>query len=80
MKTTWIKGLVKERSEEIRREFESAVLFRKRLNEILAEKIDSKRAKQTSEGLYESPSWAFQQADLNGYERALKEIQSLLEN
>lgn len=53
------------------------VLFR--LQEILKDKISDARQSQLSSSSFDKPSWAYKQADLNGYQRALEEITHLIE-
>lgn len=80
MKTTWSKGLNAERAQEISREFTEARLLRRRLSELLEEKLKSKHVESRSKEGYASPSWAYFQADAIGYERAITEILSILED
>lgn len=78
MKTTWTKGVDKDRLDEIKKSFSSSLLIRKRQVEVLDAKIsEAYRVARSKEG-YESPNWAYQQADLCGYVRALEEVKSLL--
>ena len=79
MKTALTKGLVGEARLEMEREFNASSLLRKRLTALLLEKVSTKRTQRISEEEYASPSWAFKQADAVGYERALREVLSLLE-
>ena len=78
MKTVWTSGLNAEKKEEIERDFISSSGMRERLTAILSDKITSKRSETLSKDLYNSPSWAYQQADAIGYERALNEVISLI--
>ena len=80
MKKTWIVNVNKELAEEIRGNFKSSALIRERLTAILNERITSKRNEVMAKTSYESPSWAFYQADALGYERALNEVISLISN
>lgn len=80
MKKTWIVNVNQELAEEIRGNFKSSALVRERLTAILNERIASKRNEVTAKTSYESPSWAFYQADALGYERALNEVISLISN
>ncbi len=80
MKTSWLKGLSDERKKEVKDEFLSSPTIRSRLVTILGEKIESSRTGlRTKEG-YDKPSWGYQQADGIGYERALYEVISLIED
>lgn len=78
MKSSWSKGLTKEQAEEMRKEFASSAILRKRLAEMLVDKRDISRTASIQKNAYELPGWAFMQADAIGYERALKEISDLL--
>lgn len=78
MKTVWTKGLNKEDAEEIRQIYVGSARFRAKLTELLTEKANSRRAGALSEESYVNPNWAYVQADSIGYERALKEIISLI--
>jgi hypothetical protein len=80
MKTSWIKGANEERVKELEREFRESKLFRSRLSEILQEKLRSKHTESRAKDGYNSPNWAYFQADAIGYERALGEIISILED
>lgn len=78
MKVTWTKGMTKDAADEFRKEFINATRFRTRLREILEDKSDTKRRESFKNASYDSPSWAYQQADAIGYEKALSEIISLI--
>tara|TARA_B100000929_G_C15511743_1_gene421121 strand:+ start:3765 stop:4019 length:255 start_codon:yes stop_codon:yes gene_type:complete len=80
MKTSWTAYIKDpERKEEIRKSFNSSVVMRKRLKEMLERKIHAKITACQSENLYESPNWALLQADSRGYERAMNDVIKLLE-
>jgi len=49
-----------------------------RLSEILKQWEDELTAEELSETVYENPSWAAKQADINGYRRCLRHIQKIL--
>jgi hypothetical protein len=78
MKTVWTAGMDADASQEITSDFKSANLLRKRLDAILCSKISSCREDALSKNKYDSPSWAYLQADAVGYERALKEVISII--
>jgi hypothetical protein len=80
MKTVWTKGLDAEKEKEMLREFKEATLLRKRLSSILNEKVKAKHSESRSKDGYANPSWPYFQADAIGYERALEEIISILED
>ena len=80
MKSAWTKGV---KDEELRAEivsaFSNSTIMKKRLSEILEAKTLSKQKDCMNVSNYEKNSWAYQQADSQGYLRALSEILSLLE-
>jgi hypothetical protein len=78
MKTIITAGLSKVQSEEVTREFNQSAVLRERLIDVLNGKKESLRSEVRSKTSYDSPSWAFFQADSNGYERAISEMISLL--
>lgn len=78
MKTSWFKGLPKQEQEEVKASFKSSLRTRERLEELCEEKLES--ASNPYKGQYENPNWAYLQADSIGYQRALKEIISLLQD
>jgi hypothetical protein len=79
MKTSLTKGLDVEKTKELKVEFASSTFLRERLRQLLDEKIQTNRTATTSKDAYGNPNWAYLQADAVGYERALKEVISLLE-
>jgi len=78
MKESWFKGLDEERKLEIRKDFRSSILVRKRLKTLCADKIASSSKSGRNKDDYDCPNWAYKQADSRGYERALTEIINLL--
>lgn len=78
MKTSWTQGQTKERASEIVKDYASSLLIRKRLEELLTKKIEQSNAESRSKIAYESPNWAYVQADARGYERALSDVISLI--
>ena len=80
MKTSWTKGITdKGLADEIKGNFISALLTRKRLIELLEEKSNSYDRKAMNADGYDCPNWAYKMADIQGYKRALSEVVSLLE-
>ena len=79
MKTSLTKGLTIEKQEEIASSFKASYLVRKRLAELLLEKVESYRTESRSKDRYKDANWAYYQADEVGYERAIFEVISLLE-
>lgn len=80
MKTTWKKGLTPDLAKEIELQYKASLVIRRRLVELLEEKYKTEDKKRLLTDAYESPNWAFKQADIAGYHRALVEIKSLLED
>jgi len=49
-----------------------------RLSSILTQWENELTSSELSQKAYESPSWAFEQADCNGYRRCLRDLQIIL--
>lgn len=80
MKINWTSGIKEaDRKKEIQQSFKASVIMRKRLIELLQKKQDSSIKGSRSESGYDNPNWALKQADSRGYERALQEVMSLIE-
>lgn len=79
MISAWTKHLP---DEEEKKRFQSAVNGSKvvlnRLQALLDEMKTDAENTELSTKLYESPSWAYIQADANGYKRCLKQISKLI--
>lgn len=79
MKSDWWKHLKTEDAKaERKRLVENSKLMREAMLEILQAKLTSRDAQQISQSAYDSPSWAYLQADSNGYKRAVVEMIDLL--
>lgn len=78
MKTSLTKGMPADEAQEFVGLFIEARLVRKRLIQMLEEKRKSIQSERLSKEDYSNGSWAFKQADLNGYERGISELISLL--
>ena len=79
MKTSWTQGIKDEQREmDVRVAFKSSLILRQRLAEMCGHKIMTSIS--TKKAQYDTPSWAYTQADLIGYRRALEEIISILED
>lgn len=78
MKTVWVKGLAEQEATEVRQEYVGAARFRAKLTEMLNAKRNERREASLSSDSYVNPNWAYLQADAVGYERALKEVISLI--
>jgi hypothetical protein len=78
MKSSWIIGIDKERITQVREDFLSSRGCRDRLQELLEAKIKGNTVVSRSKDNYALAGWPYMQADAVGYERALKEIISLI--
>jgi hypothetical protein len=78
LKTSLTKGMEDDKAQEFKGLFIEAHLVRKRLIEILEEKRRGVQTERLGKEDY-NLSWAYKQADLNGYERSINELISLLE-
>lgn len=78
MKTALKAGLTTTQKEELEKDFNSCPLLREQLIKICEKKANAIRIDARGKEGYDSPNWAFKQADAVGYERALHEIMSLL--
>jgi hypothetical protein len=79
LKTSLLKGFSEDEKQEFKGLFIEAHLLRKRLIEVLEEKRKGVQSERLTKEDYSNTSWAFKQADLNGYERGIIEFISLLE-
>jgi hypothetical protein len=79
MISAWTKHISNDEDKE---RFKSAVLGSKlvlqRLQALMDEMKTDTENQELSTKLYDSPSWAFIQADANGYKRCLKQISKLI--
>lgn len=78
MKASWVANEDKKTAEEIRADFISSRLLREKLTSILESKIAASMTSTRSIEKYSLAGWAFMQADAVGYERAMKEVISLI--
>ncbi len=78
MKVNWIAGLDAVRKDDVRQSFKASLVMRKRLLELLEKKMRESWASSMAQDGYDTPNWALKQADARGYERAMKEIMSLV--
>lgn len=74
MKTTWFTHLPKDQQEG----FKKQVLSSRDVLERLQKIMEDKKTEVVLSTDYENPSWAYKQADRNGYDRALTEVINLL--
>lgn len=80
MKTSWTQGLEENLAKEIKGDFKNALLVRKRLIKMLEDKYDEAETSSLSNDNYRLNTWAYKEADLKGFKRALRLVQSLLED
>jgi hypothetical protein len=78
MKTQIVKGLTGDAKKEMEEEYISSLHFRRRLEVLIKDKVESVRKDVRQRTAYNSPSWAYEQADAIGFERACYEIISLI--
>lgn len=78
MKASWTVNETKERVVEIKGNFIGSSLMREKLMELIQKKIDVSAVASRSKENYGLAGWPFLQADAVGYERALKEVISLI--
>lgn len=79
MKKSLLKGVVKGKEAEVKVLFDNAYAVRNIMKKRLEELISESNRTSINKKSYESPSWPYLQADSVGYERALREVISLLE-
>lgn len=81
MNTAWTKGIRKgsQEDKDIRSSYTESFIIRKRLTQMLDDKIDGKMKTAMSNDAFDSPSWAFLQAESIGYAKAMQEIIKLLD-
>ena len=79
MKTVWFAGLQNpDDKEKIESMFKRSGTFRRHLIHLIEGKIDSADKQARDKESYDSPNWAYKQADFQGYSRALHEIINLI--
>lgn len=74
MKTIWFMDLPKDEQEGFKKEVKSAKNVLDKLEQIVKSRLKEIVVIED----YDSPSWAYKQADRNGYNRALTEIINIL--
>lgn len=78
MKSSWTQGLDEQLVKDIRGDFASSLITRKRLAKLLEDKIKSADKSSLNKEGYDIANWALKQADLIGYKRALIEVIDLI--
>lgn len=76
---SWTLGVSKEIATDITQNFKESVVMRRRLRHLLQEKSESYAREVEAKATYDSPNWAYIQADRVGYARAIREIISLID-
>jgi hypothetical protein len=74
MKTIWFMDLPKDQQDGFKRQVSSAKDVLEKLEEIVKTKMKEVILSED----YDNPSWAYKQADRNGYNRALTEVLNIL--
>lgn len=75
----WFKHIKGDEAKLERKEFVVAQLPAwKVMREVLQHRLDSLEVHRISRTLYDSPGWAYMQADINAETRTLRELLSLL--
>lgn len=72
----WVSGIAPEKKADFESYLRNSTIAFDKLKEIL-EGLDKDTLK-TTKADYDSPSWAYRQADQNGYRRALRDVINLL--
>lgn len=78
MKLNWTKGLSGDAKKDVVQEYASSGNLRARLEVLIREKQVTAQKTIIGKDAYDSPNWAYKQADHVGYLRAMEEIISLL--
>jgi len=78
MKNSWCSGLEPDAKKLMRGYFSSSTLLRERMKKLLEDKIRVRGSNVIALDEFDKPSWAYKQADRNGYERALLEVIELI--
>lgn len=78
MKAAWTAGLEEQRTKDIRGDFKSSLIVRKRLKEILEGKIETSLVSMMNKNNYDTANWSYLMADNVGYARAMREIINLI--
>lgn len=78
MKKSWTDGLDEQQVKDVRGDFKSSLIIRKRLAKLLEDKITTATVATLDKGNYDTANWAYMMADHVGYRRAMKEIINLI--
>jgi len=77
-KKSWTQGLNQEEEFNVRGNYKESLVIRKRLQDVLEDKINNNISSTRSKLTYDKANWVYEQADANGYQRALNEIIELI--
>lgn len=77
--TLWIKNLPEQEKSEFEKTLRHSGIVLGRLQEIFKERLKELNDQEVSFGAYESPSWAYKQAHLNGAKHELTRLLKLLD-
>jgi hypothetical protein len=78
MKASWTSGLDEALVKEVRGDFKSSLIVRKRLAEMLEEDIRGADKTAMNKDGYDVSNWALKQADLIGFKRGLQHVINLI--
>jgi hypothetical protein len=78
MKAAWTAGLEEQRTKDVRGDFKSSLIIRKRLKEILEGRIETSLIAMTNKNNYDVANWPYLMADSVGYARAMREVINLI--
>lgn len=78
MKTRWLKELDEQNTKDIVQLYKESRRIRERFKKMLNDILEEKNHGRTLESMYDSPSWAYIQADRNGYDRAIRDVIELI--
>lgn len=82
MNTAWTKGLKRgsQEAKDVAEAYDNSRVARKRLIVMLNAMLEEETTKRLADSEYDSPSWAYRQADAIGYARAITKIINMLDD
>lgn len=78
MKTRLLKGLSKERKDEMKAVFSGCRPFLERLEQVLQEDLDASLNEMSKKQNYSDPAWSESMADRLGEQRTLRMVLDLI--
>jgi hypothetical protein len=75
--TEWIRGLPKDEQEDFEKSLRHSTVVLSRLVALLDEQLKNLDRIENSVEVYDSPSWAYKQAHINGERSRLTKIRQL---